>query len=142
MIVSMYENLDKLYDTWNHNKKLLSKESRKILFKEGDIWWCSLGINLGTESFGKGKTFHRPVLVIKKLSRDSCIVIPLTTKEKMGTWFEEITIHGERRWAMVYQIRMLHTKRFQRRIATLDYFYFMKVKEKLEELLEFNHHPL
>ena len=58
MIVDMYENLDKAYDLWNRNKKSLSKQSRKILFKEGDIWWCSLGINLGTESFGKGKTFH------------------------------------------------------------------------------------
>ena len=55
------------YDQWNNVKKELANREEKFFFKEGEIWWVSLGQNLGTESYGKGDTFRRPVLVIKKL---------------------------------------------------------------------------
>jgi len=124
------------YDSWNNKKKNLSTKKRKILFKESEIWWCSLGMNLGTESFGKGESFQRPVLVIKKLDKESCIGIPLTTRQKTGTWFSEILVFGEKRWAMLYQIRMISTIRFQRRMGFLKKKDLAKVKEKLGALLE------
>lgn len=126
----------KKYDEWNKKKKALSTKETEFLFKEGEIWWSSLGLNLGTESFGKGETFRRPVLVIRKLSSETCIVVPLTSKEKTGSWFTGINFQGENNWAMLYQIRMIHTKRFQRRLAELDHKDFIRVKEKLENLLE------
>lgn len=124
------------YNNWNEKKKVLANKEQKFFFKTGEIWWCSLGINLGSESFGKGDTFRRPVLIVKKLSGDLCIIVPLTSKEKIGTWFTDITIHDEKKWAMLYQIRTVHTKRFQRRMAALDDKDFARVKEKLEALLE------
>ncbi len=42
-------------DLWN-------KQSN-VVFKPGDIWWCSLGMNLGEEMFGKGTKFRRPVML-------------------------------------------------------------------------------
>lgn len=137
------ERLEK-YDAWSLQKKALSIRSEKFLFKEGEIWWSSIGMNLGSESFGKGETFRRPVLIVKKLSGDSCIAIPLTSQKKIGSWFVDITIHSEKKWVMLYQIRMIHTKRFQRRMASLDEKDFMRVKEKLEELLELSsdHHSV
>lgn len=126
----------KEFDRWNNIKKELSQRYQKYLFKAGEVWWCSLGLNLGSESFGKGDTFRRPVLILKKLSSDSCIVLPLTSRRKDGSWFIDITIHGEQKWILLHQIRMIHTKRFQRRLATLDRSDFQRVKEKLEALLE------
>lgn len=69
--------------------------------------------------------------------------MPLTSREKVGTWFQEITLHGEKKWAMLHQIRMIHSNRFQRRMAVLDEGDFKRVKQKLEALLELsdNHHP-
>ncbi len=124
------------YDDWNELKKEIALKETQYSFKEGEIWWCSLGVNLGTESLGKGEGFQRPILIIKKLSKDACIGIPLTTKFKVGTWFAEIIFHSEKRYAMLYQIRMLHTKRFQRRIGTIDHEMLLHVKEKLRALLE------
>ncbi len=114
-----------------------------MYFKEGQIWWCSLGQNIGSESFGKGENFRRPILIIKKLSADLCIALPLTSKEKIGTWFIDITIHGERKWAMLYQIRTLNKKIFSIKLGELDDIDFDRVKEKLETLLELsvNRHP-
>lgn len=130
------------YDVWNEKKKDLAKTDKNIFFKEGEVWWCSLGLNLGNESFGKGKEFRRPVLVLKKLSLDSCIILPITSIAHLGSWFAEVCLSGEMRWVMLHQIRMVHTKRFQRRIATLDMGDFIRIKEKLEALLELsqNHH--
>ena len=92
----------------------------ELYFREGDMWWCALGVNIGTESLGKGAEFRRPVYVLKKFSTDSCICIALTSKEKTGTWFVDISLQGERRYALMHQIRMIHKKRFQRKISELD----------------------
>ena len=124
------------FDQWNLKKKSLETSRKEFLFKTGDIWWCSIGINIKSESCGKGRDFQRPVLVLKKLSSSSFIGIPLSTQEKIGSWFIDITISGEKRFALLYQIRMFHTNRFQRRLATLDSNDFNRVKEKLETLLE------
>lgn len=133
------------YNTWNTKKQKiqLSEHSQEMYFKEGQIWWCSLGLNIGSESFGKGEHFRRPVLIIKKLSADLCIVLPLTSKEKNGTWFIDITFQGETRWVMLYQIRTLNKKRFYLKIGELDNADLARVKEKLEQLLKFsvNRHP-
>lgn len=126
------------YNSWNRKKQSLEDDCRfaKIYFKPGDVWWCSIGLNLGSEALGKGPEFRRPVLVLKKLSSDLCVVLPLTSKSKSGTWFVDVTLHGETRWVMLYQIRTLHKKRFQRKMGQLDDMDFQRVKEKLETLLE------
>lgn len=128
--------MDQEYDNWNIIKKELSINEEKFFFKEGDIWWVSLGKNLGTESYGKGEIFRRPVLIIKKLNSNSCICLPLTSKSKIGTWFTEISFQNETKTVLLYQIRMINTKRFQRRLGVLDDNDFKKVKEKLKFLLE------
>src|SRR3989339_584898 len=130
------KSMQKDFDKWNLKKKKLDKLSKKFLFKTGDIWWCSVGLNIKTESCGKGEDYQRPVLVLRKLSAESFVGVPLSSKKKEGTWFCEITVHEEKRYALLYQIRMFSTNRFQRRLATLDDTDFRKVKEKLKALLE------
>ena len=132
--------MKKDFDKWNNKKKAIENKKDNYLFKTGDIWWCSIGINIQTESCGKGEDYQRPVLVLKKLSGTSFIGIPLSTQEKIGTWFTDISIHGEKRYALLYQIRMFSSNRFQRRLATLDEADIDRVKEKLEALLELSNH--
>lgn len=95
------EYLIQRFDDWNIKKKNIQFFERSwdedIYFKEGDIWWCSIGFNIGSESYGKGENFRRPVLVIKKLSSDLCIALPITSQCKLGTWFENIVLNNENR---------------------------------------------
>ena len=49
----------------------LRNRQRKPLFKEGEIWWCSIGLNVGDEEYGKGPFFQRPVLIFKKFTKNS-----------------------------------------------------------------------
>ncbi len=124
------------YDDWNEEKKKIATTKKTVLFKEAEVWWCAVGYNVGTESFGKGKMFCRPILIIRKLSHDSCICIPLTSKEKIGSWFSEITVHKHKKTVVLSQIRMLHTNRFLDRIMTLNDEDFIHIKEKLKLLLK------
>ena len=55
--------LDLKIKLWTHDKG--------VIFKQGEVWWCSLGLNLGEEIFGKGEKFSRPVLVFKKFTSNS-----------------------------------------------------------------------
>ncbi len=128
--------MEKDFDRWNFQKKKIDSYRGDVLFKEGEIWWCSVGLNIGDESYGKGPTFRRPILVLKKLSRNLCIGIPLSTKLKTGTWFATISITEGSRTILLYQIRAFSAKRFQRRLAVLDEQGFKHVKQKLEQLLE------
>ena len=64
---------------WIQLKEQLHNASHKPpLFKEGEVWWCSVGENVGKEINGKSKLFSRPVLVFKKLTSETFLGIPTT----------------------------------------------------------------
>ena len=108
-----------LRDWFRFKLKLWNKGS-KIIFKQRELWWCSLGINLGEEIFGKGEKFTRPVLIFKKFTSNSFLGLPLTSQPKAGSWYVEVTQAGKRSSVMLNQARVLDRKRLTNRIGTLD----------------------
>ncbi len=124
------------FDRWNNQKKEIANNSQGHLFKEADVWWISMGLNISTETYGKGEFFRRPVIILKKLSSKSFIGIPLSSKIKTGSWFADVEILEEDQIALLYQIRMFSSNRLQRRLTTLEDKDFQRVKEKLKALLE------
>ncbi len=92
-------------------EKIHASEAYPIFFKEGDIWWCAIGENVGVEINGKGSTFSRPVFVYKKLSREGFLGIPLSTKIKKGTWYVTITFKDQKISANLAQMRILSSTR-------------------------------
>ena len=103
------EDFIEKFNNWNVKKQEIhfSERTNDVYFKERQIWWCSVGQNIGSESYGKGEDFRRPILIYKKLSAD-----------------------------LLYQIRVFNKKRFQRKIGELDGKDFLRVKQKLEKSLE------
>lgn len=128
------------YNDWNIKKQNIQFSKRiyedDIYFKEGDVWWCAIGVNIGDESFGKGEVFRRPVLVIKKLSSNLGMVLLMTSDQKFGTWFFNLELNNEIVCVMLYQIRTLDRKRFQIKIGEIDTATLKQIKEKLKTLLE------
>lgn len=127
----------KNFDEWNEIKKDLDNHLYKPpLFKERDIWWCSFGINIGSEVCGKNINFRRPVLVIKKLSQTSFIGVPLSTQVNDGSWYIEIThSKGIKNTANLAQIRYIDFRRLDKKIGALDTNNFSKVKKQLKNIL-------
>ena len=104
---------EKDFDGWIRLKKKLHFCGSLPRIKEGDIWWCSCGENVGVEINGKNELFSRPVLVYKKLSRFGFVGIPLTSQVKYGSWYVEFDFKGKRQTAVLAQIRTFSVSRFR-----------------------------
>ena len=75
------------FNNWNNLKFKLHNKKVKLHTKIGEIYFMSIGQNIGYEIYGKGNDFLRPVLVYKKLSKTTFIGIPLSSQLKDGSYF-------------------------------------------------------
>ena len=96
-----------------HNKRSMRT------MNEGEVWWCRIGENVGSEICGKGKDFLRPVLIIKKLSRSNFIGVPLTSKEHHGSWYSEFDFQDKRQFAVVSQVENISTYRLHHKMGNV-----------------------
>ena len=120
----------KQFDAWIRVKKKLDEHDyNPPLVTEGDMWWCSVGENVGVEVGGKNKNFTRPVIVLKKFGRLGFFGIPTTTKKRTGTWYTPFVHQGIDETAMLSQARIFSYKRLDKRMGTLDGKDFKNVKE-------------
>ena len=62
--------MKKEYGEWHKKKKALNEREDidNIFFREKEVWWTALGVNIGFEQDGKGEEFRRPVLILKKFN--------------------------------------------------------------------------
>ena len=58
--------MKKDFQTWHLNKSNLHENKERPFFHEREIWFTSVGVNIGFEQDGNGE-IHRPVIVIKSL---------------------------------------------------------------------------
>ena len=113
--------LIKKFQAWIELKQELHEKNHKPpYFKEREIWWCSLGENIGSEMNGKKQYFRRPMLVIRKLDRYSFLAVPLTSKQKVGSWYVTITHSDRKSTAVISQIRHIDYRRLDKKMGTLD----------------------
>lgn len=112
--------------------KLWAKKDR-VVFKQGEIWWCSLGFNLGEEIFGKGKKFTRPVLIFKKFTSNSFMGLPLTTHGKNGSWYVELEVKDTKQYVLLNQARILDKKRLTNKFSSVNKHDFDIVKKRFLE---------
>ncbi len=124
------------FDNWNTAKKIIHQDKPHHLYHQQDIWWCSLGINVGFEEDGKGMDSERPVLIIKGFNKQLCWIVPLSTSPKQNLYYVPIgTIDGKRSSAIISQMRPIDTKRLINYIGFLDNETFQKTKEAIRKIL-------
>jgi mRNA interferase MazF len=61
-------------------EKLHEAQHQPPLVSERDLWWASIGENVGSEINGKSERFSRPVLILRKLAHGFFLVAPTTTQ--------------------------------------------------------------
>lgn len=124
------------FDTWNIQKKIIEEKPDRNFYREREVWWCSLGLNIGHEEDGKGHNKERPVLVLKAFSKKVCLVIPLTTSKKVNPYYIPIgKIMGQQSVALVSQLRLVDIKRFSNRIHVLDGDTFEIIRKTVKDML-------
>lgn len=99
-----------------HNNKIFSVPYVFV----GEIWWASLGENIGYEINGKSRDFTRPVVIFKKLSHEFHLVIPITTKEKYGNWYVPFILKGKKMFACLNHIRTIDYRRLHSKVGELS----------------------
>lgn len=70
------------FNQWDEVKKKTEDDKRKLGIKPRDIFWAKIGQNIGSEEYGKNDNLARPVIIIRKLTYDLFIGIPLTSTIK------------------------------------------------------------
>ena len=67
----------KNFEEWNTIKQKIDKATHiPPRINEGEVWWVSIGLNVGSEIYGKNKDFARPVVILKKLNKKMYLVAP------------------------------------------------------------------
>ena len=128
--------MQKNFDNWNSLKKHLHDEGVNCFYHEREIWWCSLGINIGFEEDCKGLQADRPVLVVKALNKQLCWIVPMSTSVKSNPYYFPIgTIDKQPASIILSQMRPIDTKRFINRIGYIDKDIFERTKQAIKGVL-------
>jgi mRNA-degrading endonuclease toxin of MazEF toxin-antitoxin module len=127
--------MQKDFDVWNEKKKAIHAQPTALFCHERQLWWCSLGLNIGSEQDGSNVEYRRPVLILKGLSQETCFVVPLTTSSRVHRLRPSVgLIEGKEACALLSQIRVIDTKRLVKRIGYLDRKIFYDIKKTVKNM--------
>jgi mRNA interferase MazF len=125
------------FDTWNEVKKdtNFTRDTSKIFFKEQEIWWCYIGINIGYEEDGKGERSLRPVLILRKFGPHTFAALPLTTTDKKHPYHVRCDAgDGRSRQAIISQIKTIDIRRLHEKITFVQQEPFSIIRKAIREL--------
>ncbi len=118
--------------TWHTLKSRIHAKEREVLFHAQEVWWCSLGANVGVEADGKHTLFERPVIIFRKLNSDMFWGLPLTSKEKQSqAFYFRLFLLGKNQIVLLSQMRVLSSKRLIRRLTKLSDTEFLSLNTKM-----------
>ena len=83
---------------------------------------------------GKNELFHRPVIILKKLSHDLCLVAPITSKLKNGTWYIQVVYRDVTKTICLHQITIIDTKRLGKYVVRLPTHSFDSIVKGFDNL--------
>ena len=116
--------MQKDFGRWHKRKERLHNEKVRAFFHKREVWWCSLGANIGFEQDGKGGKFARPVLVFKKFNNEIFWALPLSLqvkkKKETAHFYASVNLpDGIPRIALLSQMRLIDGRRLLKKIDTI-----------------------
>ena len=126
------------YKNWNILKKILDEIDIIVPFNEKEIWWCSLGLNIGIEIDGKGDNLERPVIIIKKLNREHAWVVPITCSGSKDYRYYVPVLHeslNPNSLVAVTQMQTISSRRLMTRIGIISSAQFMEIVKAIIHIL-------
>lgn len=133
--------MEKEFDKWNEIKKSINIKPDNFGVHEREIWWLSLGINIGVEINGKHKSFERPVLILRKFNRQMVWILPITSRGKDARFYEKFLFNNREYFVVLTQPRTVSTKRFLRKIGMMSKSDFERIKQLIVQLIQIDENP-
>ncbi|MCX6781011.1 MAG: type II toxin-antitoxin system PemK/MazF family toxin [Candidatus Magasanikbacteria bacterium] len=134
-------SFEKDFDSWNTLKQDINKREWKSFVQDGDIWFCSVGVNVGVEEDGKNNNFERPVLVMLRLTRGYFWGVPLTSSQKNGFYSFPLVVKEREVTALLMQFRMFDCKRLRRKVGAVPPSQLAIIKQRVTDILWKNKRP-
>lgn len=127
--------MTKDFENWHRVKQALDERSNRPTFREREIWWFNIGINIGHEEDGKGLYATRPVLVIRKFNRRLFWGVPLTTQIKEKSHYRRIHFKDREQCVILSQLRLWDANRLKSKMGQLPHTQFDEIKIELRRML-------
>ena len=127
--------MTKDFRDWHREKGDLDEYKERPFFHAREVWFTSLGVNVGFEQDGRGKKFLRPIVVLKKFNNEVLWGVPLTKNPKKGKYYFSFKLENKASTAILSQIRLVDAKRLQYKIGDMLPSDFKELKRKLTQLL-------
>lgn len=128
--------MGKDFDSWNIVKKDINNHPppSKLFFRQREIWWCALGLNIDVEMDGKHEQFERPVLIIKKINTLSVLIAPLTSVYRDHFYLYPLSTIASS--VSISQVRTISIKRLLRKYTQISFKEYVHIIIRLKYLLD------
>ncbi|MEZ4614427.1 MAG: type II toxin-antitoxin system PemK/MazF family toxin [Caldilineaceae bacterium] len=128
------------FEGWHQLKAEMDAHENVPTFKNREIWWCSIGVNVGHEIDGKSRYYNRPILVIRKFNTRLFWGVPLTTRTKENPYYLPIDFTGSEQLhrsqcVMLSHLRLYDSKRLHDKMGRLPHEQFERVRKALRAML-------
>lgn len=136
----MTDDYIKDFDGWHPLKKQIQEDEKVPTIKQREIWWCSIGVNIGVEQDGKNDLYERPVLVVRKFNNRHFMGVPLTTQLKDFPLRKNIFYRNDKGsgvkegQALLSQMRSYDAMRLTRHVAKLGTGQFNELMQEICEM--------
>jgi mRNA interferase MazF len=133
----MIQEYIKDFKGWCGKKEIIDKQNLapNLFFLEGEVWWASLGVNVGQEVDGKNESYERPVLIFKKFSDELAWVIPSSSTKKANEYFYPIIYQGKPKILLLLHMKTISSKRLLRPLFRMKEKEFAQIKERVHGLI-------
>lgn len=124
----------KRYDEWNELKKSLHYSGKLPTYHEREIWWMSIGENIGSEINGKGEKFLRPILVVRKYG-NLFFGVPLSSQIHQGRWYELFEYKNKTQCALLSQSGKYSANRLHHKMGRMPRMDYLRIAHSLKRLV-------
>ncbi|MBI4065979.1 type II toxin-antitoxin system PemK/MazF family toxin [Candidatus Kaiserbacteria bacterium] len=133
----------KAFDAWNSAKKIVDASNRQVFGYPREVWWCSLGVNVGAEIDGRNENFERTIIIIRVYNKETMLVLPITGKARSDKFHLPIAIDAQNPetkesykktvYVKLTQARVISNKRLIRKVDVMDEESFEKIKNAFRD---------
>jgi len=121
---------------WHKKKSDLHENKVRLHFHERDVWFTSVGANIGYEQDGKGDEFLRPIVVLKKFNNETLWGVFTTKQKKIGKYYFEFEyVKDDTTTGNISQLRLIDSKRLKYKIGSMSEKDFAELKKRIIDLI-------
>lgn len=130
--------MDSEFNQWNEIKKSVNGRNMPEDFfcYEREIWWCSIGKNVGVEANGKHDFFERPILILKVFNKEMIWILPITSTIKNSPFYYRFQFNNQKQSVVTTQIKTISPKRLRRKIGSISEADFLAITHILIKLIK------